>query len=80
MVEKRLKYNEETLGPVGFSIYKQSDNGSLSLIDFVTEKKYTYKGYGNTTLVIKAEHKKYKSNEFASEMWDDLAEKEKFGL
>ena len=24
--------------------------------------------------------KKYKSNEFASEMWDDLAEKEKFGL
>jgi len=62
MVEQRLYYNEHGLGEVGFAIYKQAENGSLTLIDFVKDNKYTYTGYGNTTLVIKAEHSKFKSN------------------
>ena len=62
MVNKRIEYNNNTLGEVGFAIYKQDESGSLTLIDYVKDKKYTYTGYGNTTLVIKAEHSKFKSN------------------
>ena len=62
MIENRLNYNSNTLGDVGFAIYRKDSSGALSLIDFVTEKTYTYKGYGNVTLVIKAEHKNFKSN------------------
>ena len=62
MVSNRLNYNKNTLGDVGFAIYKQASDGSLSLLKFVTEKTYTYTGYGKTTLVIKAEHSKFKSN------------------
>jgi hypothetical protein len=50
------------LGEVGFAIYKQDANGSLTLIDYVKDPTYTYKGYGTTNLVIKAEHSKFKSN------------------
>jgi len=59
---KRLTYNKDTLGEVGFGIYKQETNGTLTLITFVTENKYTLEGYGDTTIVIKAEHQKFKSN------------------
>ncbi len=62
MIENRLNYNSNTLGDIGFAIYRKDSSGALSLIDFVTEKTYTYKGYGNVTLVIKAEHKNFKSN------------------
>ena len=62
LVNSRMKYNQNTLGEIGFAIYKQNDNGSLTLVDFVKDNKYTYKGYGNTTLIIKAEHSNFKSN------------------
>ena len=62
MVSSRMEYNQKTLGEVGFAIYKQDANNTLTLIDYVKDNKYTYKGYGNTTLVIKAEHSKFKSN------------------
>ena len=62
MVNNRIDYNSKTLGDVGFAIYNQAPGGSLSLVDFVTDKTYTYTGYGDTTLVIKAEHSKFKSN------------------
>ncbi len=62
MVNNRVNYNSKTLGDLGFAIYNQAANGSLSLVDFVTDKTYTYTGYGDTTLVIKAEHEKFKSN------------------
>ena len=62
MVTNRINYNKNTLGDVGYAIYEQNENGSLSLISFVTDKTYTYQGYGKSTLVIKAEHSKYKSN------------------
>ena len=61
-LKKRLEYNQNTLGDIGFGIYKQDANGTLTLIDYVTTNSYTYKGYGNTTLVIKAEHQNFKSN------------------
>ena len=61
-LKKRLEYNQNTLGDIGFGIYKQDANGTLTLIDYATTNSYTYKGYGNTTLVIKAEHQNFKSN------------------
>lgn len=61
-LNKRKEDDLNRLGTIGFGIYKESSNGSLSLIDFVTTNKYTYTGYGNTTLVIKAEYQKFKSN------------------
>ena len=57
-----MNYNNVTLGDVGYAIYRQQSDGSLTLIDFVTDKTYTYTGYGDTTLVIKAEHRNFKSN------------------
>ena len=62
MVTNRMNYNTNTLGDIGFAIYEQDNNGALSLKDFVTSKSYTYQGYGNNTIVIKAEHSKFKSN------------------
>ena len=62
LAESRINYNNSTLGEVGFAIYKQEADGTLTLLDFTKDNKYTYTGYGNTTLVIKAEHSKFKSN------------------
>lgn len=62
MVSGRMNYNNVTLGEVGYAIYRQQSDGSLTLVDFVTDKSYTYTGYGDTTLVIKAEHRNFKSN------------------
>ena len=61
-ISNRIQYNQNTLGEIGFGIYQKDSSGSLKLIDYVTENTYTYTGYGSTTLVIKAEHKNYKSN------------------
>ena len=61
-ISRRIDYNKNTLGDIGFGIYQKDTNGSLKLIDYVTTNTYTYTGYGNTTLVIKAEHQKFKSN------------------
>ena len=62
LLNSRLDYNKNTLGEIGFAIYKQDANGSLTLIDYVKDHSYTYRGYGATNLVIKAEHSKFKSN------------------
>lgn len=61
-LKERLEYNKNTLGDIGFGIYKKEKNGTLTLIKYVKDKTYTYTGYGNTTLVIKAEHEFFKSN------------------
>ena len=52
------------LGGLGFRIYKKLEDGTLLALDngFTTNTEYTYTGYGNTTLVIKAEYKNYKNN------------------
>jgi len=62
LVDERLKYNQNTLGTVGFGIYKQEIDGTLTLVDFTTENTYTYTGYGTTSLIVKAEHKTFKPN------------------
>jgi len=48
-------------GQIGFGIYKKETDGTLTLIDFTTEKSYSYPCYENTTLVIKAEYSSYKT-------------------
>lgn len=62
LINTRIKYNEETLGTIGFGIYTENEDGTLSLVAFTNNKSYTYTGAGETTLIIKAEHKTYKSN------------------
>lgn len=59
---ERINYNNNTLGPVGYGIYKQETNGTLTLIAYTDKLTYTYTGSGKTTLVVKAEHKNFKSN------------------
>ena len=56
MAESRLYYNANTLGGITFAIYEKKSDGSLKLLERVTDKKYVYNGYGNTTLVIKTEY------------------------
>jgi len=62
LVAERIDYNNKNLGPIGFGIYKEETDGTLTLIGYTEENTYTYTGYGDTTLVVKAEHKIYKSN------------------
>ena len=62
LITKRKEYNTNTLGDIGFSIYKENTDGTLELITYTKETSYIYTGYEPTTLVIKAEHQKYKSN------------------
>jgi len=62
LIEERKKYNSEILGDIVYSIYKQNLDGTLQLITSTTEKSYTYTGFESVTLVIKAEHAKYKKN------------------
>lgn len=60
----RIKYNNETLGTIGFGVYKELEDGTLKLLGYTENKTYTYTGEssGDITLVIKAEHKNYKAN------------------
>lgn len=56
-VNQRLNY----AGGIGYGIYSKDSNGNLTLIDFVKDTEYTYKGQANT-LVIKVQYKDYTSN------------------
>ena len=62
LIEKRKKYNKDTLGEIGFAIYKENTDGTLELLTYTNEYSYTFEGYEPTTIVIKAEHQKYKTN------------------
>lgn len=61
-IQERKEYNKTTLGEIGFGIYKVNEDETLELIDYTTDNSYTYTGYDSVTLVIKAEHKNYKTN------------------
>ncbi len=61
-ISARKNYNNNTLGTLGFGIYKVENDGTLTLVGFTTNKTYTYTGAGDTTLVVKAEHSKFKTN------------------
>ena len=58
----RKSYNQNTLGGFGYGIYKKEADGKLTRLDWVTTNSYTYSGYGQATLVIKAEYGKWKNN------------------
>lgn len=62
LANARIDYNNNTLGGVVFAIYKEDSSGALTLVDTTTNNSYTYKGYGDTNLVIKTEYGKFKSN------------------
>lgn len=62
LANARIAYNKNTLGEIVFAIYKEDTNGKLTLVDTTDKFSYTYNGYGETNLVIKAEHSKFKSN------------------
>lgn len=62
LINTRIKYNENTLGEIGFGIYIEDEDGTQTLLAYTNENTYTYTGAGNTTIVIKAEHKSFKSN------------------
>lgn len=63
LMNERKKYNSETLGEIGFGIYLENTDGTLQLIDYTNEYSYTYTSVEKeVTLVIKAEHQKYKTN------------------
>lgn len=60
----RISYNSNTLGGIGFGIYKKTANGSLERVAFTEDTEYIYKptSIGNTELVVKAEYKNFKNN------------------
>ena len=62
LANDRIAYNNEKLGEIVFAIYKENDDGKLILLDVTSDNTYTYHGFGNTNLVIKAEHNKFKVN------------------
>ena len=62
LIEKRKKYNSETLGNIVFGIYKENSDGTLQLITYTSEQSYTYNGTESATLIIKAEHSNFKNN------------------
>lgn len=62
LANNRIAYNTDTLGNIIFAIYKEDNNGNLTLVGTTDKNTYTYQGYGNTKLVIKAEHSKFKAN------------------
>ena len=62
LANKRIAYNNDTLGGIVFAIYKEDSTGKLNLITTTTSNSYTYQGYGDTNLVIKTEYGKFKSN------------------
>ena len=61
-IEERKSYNESTLGPIVFKIYKVENNGTTTLVASTNENKYNYTGNGQTTLIIKAEHSNFAAN------------------
>ena len=59
-LQERLSYNNNILGGLGYGIYINY-NGTLTEIDFTTEKSYTYKG-NSGTIVVKTEYRNFKNN------------------
>jgi len=61
LIKERKAYNEKKLGNIVFGIYKETEAG-LELIEYTSELSYIYSGPAPISLVIKAEHDKYKKN------------------
>ena len=63
-VNKRLSYNKNNIGDLGYNIYLKNSEGKLELLDFVTTNKYTYEVdvSGEYTFVIKTAYSIFKDN------------------
>ncbi len=63
-VASRLAYNNSNIGTLGYNIYKQNSDGSLTLLDFVTSNAYetTVNKSGTYTFVIKTAYSIFKNN------------------
>lgn len=62
LITERKKYNSETLGNIVFGIYQVNADQTLQLITYTNQNSFTYTGWSNTTLMIKAEYEKFKAN------------------
>lgn len=61
-INERKSYNENSLGPIIFAIYKIESNGSETLVGTTTENTFEFTSSGKSILIIKAEHKYFKAN------------------
>jgi len=63
-VADRLSYNSAHIGNLGYNVYKKDSNGTLTLLDFVTNNKYEAKvsESGEYTFVVKTAYSIFKSN------------------
>ncbi len=67
LLEERLNYNEKTLGDIGFRIYTENSDDTLTPLAFTTDNEYTYYASGfegdrTITLLIKTEYENYQAN------------------
>ena len=62
LINERKTYNKNILGNIVFGIYKETEDGTLELLAYTDEYSYIYEGYESATIIIKAEHQKYKNN------------------
>ena len=60
----RLSYNSAHIGTLGYNVYRKDSNGTLTLLDFVTNNKYEAKvsESGEYTYVVKTAYSIFKSN------------------
>lgn len=62
-LNNRLTYNKDILGDIGFTIYAEDTDGTLTMLEFTKNNYYTYTSNNNyTALIIKTEYEKFKSN------------------
>lgn len=63
-LKNRIDYNQNTLGGIGFGIYKKTSAGALERLDFTTDTEYIYKptSAGEVEIVVKAEYGSFKNN------------------
>ena len=61
-INERKSYNENSLGPIIFAIYKIENDGSETLVGTTKENTFEYTGTGSSLLIIRAEHKYFKAN------------------
>lgn len=61
-INERKSYNENSLGPIIFAIYKIENDGSETLVGTTKENAFEYTGTGSSLLIIRAEHKYFKAN------------------
>jgi len=62
--EKRIEYNNTTIGTLGYQIYLQNDNGTETYLGYTNSPTFTYSTTtdGNYTFIIKTAYSIFKDN------------------